>query len=146
MLRQLRALLPQFVDTATATQYGPREALRSAQLAAGQQCGVLGAHRSPQIPLQPMGGCQHLCIYAAAIDQAMLWYWLYSGSLNQCPLLFYTSYKGETLRVRSHTVKSTCINVYGNGNVGRLAAGGGHLDIGFINQALSAKVSPLDFR
>ena len=37
VLRQLRALLPQFVDTATATQYGPREALRSAQLAATNQ-------------------------------------------------------------------------------------------------------------
>ena len=58
-------------SAATATQHGPREALRSAQLAAGQHCGVLGAHRSPQIPLQPMGGCQHLYVHVA-IDPAML--------------------------------------------------------------------------
>ena len=61
----------------------------------------------------------------------------YSGSLNQCVLLFYTSYKGETLHVRSHAVKSIwkwkC-----------RPPGGGHFGVGFINQALLAKVSLLD--
>ena len=58
-----------------------------------------------------------------------------AGSLNQYVLLFYTSYKGETLRVRSHAVKSIwkC-----------RPPGGGHFGVGFINQALLAKVSPLD--
>ena len=58
-----------------------------------------------------------------------------SRSLNQCPLLFYTSYKRETLCVRSYTVKSIwkC-----------RPPGGGHFDVGFINQALLAKVSLLD--
>ena len=58
-----------------------------------------------------------------------------SGSLNQCLLLFYTSYKRETFCVRSHTVKSIwkC-----RPTVGR------HFDVGFINQALLAKVSLLD--
>ena len=60
---------------------------------------------------------------------------LHSRSLNQCVLLFYTSYKGETLRVRSHAVKSIwkC-----------RPPGGGHFGVGFINQTLLAKVSPLD--
>ena len=59
----------------------------------------------------------------------------YSGSLNQCVLLFYTSNKRETFCVRSHTVKSIwkC-----------RPPGGRHFDVGFINQALLAKVSLLD--
>ena len=58
-----------------------------------------------------------------------------SGSLNQCVLLFYTSNKRETFCVRSHTVKSIwkC-----------RPAAGRHFDVGFINQALLAKVSLLD--
>ena len=62
-------------------------------------------------------------------------YIYYSGSLNQCVLLFYTSNKRETFCVRSHTVKSIwkC-----RPTVGR------HFDVGFINQALLAKVSLLD--
>ena len=55
-----------------------------------------------------------------------------SGSLNQCVLLFYTSNKRETFCVRSHTVKSIW------------KSGGRHFDVGFINQALLAKVSLLD--
>ena len=59
----------------------------------------------------------------------------YSGSLNQWPLLFGALSKGETFCVRSHTVKSIwkC-----------RPPGGRHFDVGFINQALLAKVSPLD--
>ena len=55
--------------------------------------------------------------------------------VNQCVLLFYTSNKRETFCVRSHTVKSIwkC-----RPTVGR------HFDVGFINQALLAKVSLLD--
>ena len=56
-------------------------------------------------------------------------------SLNQCALLFVTLSKGETFCVRSHTVKSIwkCRPQCGR-----------HFDVGFINQALLAKVSPLD--
>ena len=58
-----------------------------------------------------------------------------SGSLNQCVLLFGALSKGETFCVRSHTVKSIwkC-----------RPPGGRHFDVGFINQALLAKVSLLD--
>ena len=58
-----------------------------------------------------------------------------SGSLNQWPLLFGALSKGETFCVRSHTVKSIwkCRPLSGR-----------HFDVGFINQALLAKVSLLD--
>ena len=58
-----------------------------------------------------------------------------SGSLNQCVLLFGALSKRETFCVRSHTVKRIwkC-----------RPPGGRHFDVGFINQALLAKVSPLD--
>ena len=58
-----------------------------------------------------------------------------SGSLNQCVLLFVQFSKRETFCVRSHTVKSIwkCRPQCGR-----------HFDVGFINQALLAKVSLLD--
>ena len=60
---------------------------------------------------------------------------LYSRSLNQCALLFVTLSEGETFCVSSHTVKSIwkCRPQCGR-----------HFDVGFINQALLAKVSLLD--
>ena len=65
----------------------------------------------------------------------MMHIYIHSGSLNQCTLLFGALSKGETFCVRSHTVKSIwkC-----------RPPGGRHFDVGFINQALLAKVSLLD--